>query len=55
MYSFKIKSEHGKVIEGLAVKLVDLEEMIAKKIEFDKIKGQVEIYDGKKLAKEYSI
>ena len=55
MYSFKIKSDNGKVVEGLAVKLEDLEEMIAKKIEFDNVKGGVEIYSGKKLVKEYKI
>jgi hypothetical protein len=55
MYSFKIKSENGKVVEGLAVKLEDLEEIIAKKIEFEKLKGEVEIYSGKKLVKEYKI
>lgn len=55
MYSFKIKSENGKVVEGLAGKLEDLEEIIAKKIEFEKLKGEVEIYSGKKLVKEYKI
>ena len=55
MYSFKIKSKSGKLTEGLSVDLATLEDMIAKKIEFDKIDGHVEIFSNKKIVKEYDI
>jgi len=55
MYSFKIKTKQGKLVEGLAVELETLEELIARKVQFDKIDGHVEIYSGKKIIKEYEL
>lgn len=55
MYSFKIKTKNGKIVEGLSSELETLEEMITKKIQFDNIDGRVEIYSNKKIVKEYDI
>ena len=55
MYSFKIKSNNGREYEGVAGELQDLEMLVERKIASNNIKGEVEIYSGRKLISKKSI
>ena len=55
MYSFKIKSNNGREFEGLAAELQDLEMLVERKIASNNIKGEVEIYSGRKLISKRSV
>lgn len=55
MYKFVIKSSHGREYEGISGDFEVLQELINKKITSVNLKGQVEIYAGRKLIESYEI
>lgn len=55
MYFFKITTPSNVIYEGLSSKIEDLNYLIDRKIELSGVKGKVEIFDGKKLIKEYEV
>ena len=55
MYSFKIVTPQGRTFHGLSAELGDLENLIAKKAELDNIEGDVTIFKGKKIFREYNL
>ena len=55
MYKFVIKSKQGSEYEGISGDYEVLTELINKKISSANLKGQVEIYAGRKLIESYEI
>lgn len=55
MYKFVIKSKQGNEYEGISGDYEVLQELVNKKISAANLKGQVEIYAGRKLIESYEI
>jgi len=55
MYKFVIKSKQGSEYEGISGDYEVLQELVNKKISSANLKGQVEIYAGRKLIESYEI